>query len=218
MLENLLKLVREFSQDNVVENPDVPNEQNDEVVAEATHAVAGGLQDALANGQGEDVIKLFNSNSSAQAMSSPLAQNIQGGFLERVTSKLGINKNVALGLAATLIPIIISKLVKRTKDPNNNSFDLGSIIGSLTGGGGQPGMGGNTGGGIGDILGQFTGGSSGGGGGLGDLLKQFTGGENSGGGGGLGDLLKQFTGGAQQQRQQQGSGGLMDIIKGFMNK
>ncbi|MES2777057.1 MAG: hypothetical protein V4722_22965 [Bacteroidota bacterium] len=214
MLENLLGLVKEYAQENVVENPGVPDEQNDEVVAEATHAVAGGLQDALANGQGQEVMELFNSKSSAQVMSSPVAQNIQGGFLDNITSKLGINKNVAIGLASTLIPIIISKLVKRTNDPNNNSFDIGSIIGSLTGG--------NTGGGgIGNLISQFTGGGSGGGNGIGDLISQFTGGGNSGGnsgGNGIGDLISQFTGGAQQQQQQQGGGGLMDVIKGFMSK
>jgi hypothetical protein len=215
MLENLLNLVKEYAQENVVENPDVPNEQNDEVVAEATNAVASGLQDALANGQGEDVLALFNSKSPAQAMSSPVAQNIQGGFLDNITSKLGINKNVAIGLASTLIPIIISKMVKRTNDPNNSSFDIGSIISSLTGGGGNNAGGG---GGIGDLISQFTGGgNSGGGGGIGNLISQFTGGGN-GGGGGIGDLISQFTGGAKQQQAQQGGGGLMDIIKGFMSK
>jgi len=214
MLENLLNLVREYAQDNVVDNPGVPNEQNDEVVAEATHAVAGGLQDAIANGQGEEVMALFQSQSAAQVMSSPVAQNIQGGFLDNITSKLGINKNVAIGLASTLIPIVISKLVKRTNDPSNSSFDIGSIISSLTGGNGNAG-----GGGIGNLISQFTGGGNGntGGGGIGDLISQFTGGGNNGGGG-IGDLISQFTGGAQQQQQQQGAGGLMDMIKGFMGK
>jgi len=214
MLENLLSLVKEFAQDNVVENPGVPNEQNDEVVAEATNAVAGGLQDALANGQGQEVFDLFKSQSSAQVMSSPVAQNIQGGFLDNITSKLGINKNVAIGLASTLIPIIISKLVKRSNDPNNSSFDIGSIIGSLTGGGSNSG-----GGGIGNLISQFTGGGgNSGGGGIGDLISQFTGGGNNSGGGGIGDLIGRFTGGAKKQQEQQGGGGLMDIIKGFMNK
>jgi len=211
MLENLLNLVKEYSQDNVVDNPQIPNEKNDEVVAEATHAVAGGLQNALANGQGEELLSLFNSKSSAEVMSSPVAQQIQGGFMDNITSKLGINKNVAIGLAATLIPIVISKLVKRTNDTNNSSFDLGGIISSLTGGGNNAGAGG-----IGGLISQFTGGNAGGAGGIGSLISQFTGGGNAGGGGGIGDLISQFTGGAKTQQEQQGAGGLMDMIKGFM--
>ncbi|MES2777760.1 MAG: hypothetical protein V4722_26510 [Bacteroidota bacterium] len=191
MLENLLNLVTEYAQDNVVDNPDIPNEQNNEVVAEATHAVAGGLQDALANGHTEDVLALFNSKSAAQAMSSPVAQQIQGGFLDNITSKLGINKNVAIGLASTLIPIVISKLVKRSNDPNNSSFDIGGIVSSLTGG------------------------SNAGGSGIGNLISQFTSGGNNSSGG-IESLINQFTGGAQQQQKHQGGSGLMDLIKGFI--
>ena len=44
MLEDLFKMVKEFGQQEVVENPDVPNEQNDAVMAEASQAVAGTLQ------------------------------------------------------------------------------------------------------------------------------------------------------------------------------
>ena len=211
MIENLLNLIKKSSQDNVVDNPQIPNEHNDAVVAEATHAVAGGLQDALANGQGAELLSMFNSKSSAEIMSSPVAQQIQGGFLENITSKLGINKNVAIGLAGTLIPIVISKLVKRTNDTSNNSFDLNSIISSLTGGNNA----GN--GGIGGLLNQFTQSGTTNSGGIGDLISQFTGGSNtSNTGGGIGDLISQFTGGAKTQQAQQGSNGLMDMIKGFM--
>jgi hypothetical protein len=228
MLENLLSLVKEYAQENVVENPQIPNEKNDAVIAEATHSVANGLQEALANGQSEEVLNLFNSQGPTQVMSSPVAQNIQGGFLENITQKLGLNKNVALGLASTLIPIVLSKMVKRSADPANSNFNIANIIGSLAGGGGNAGgggigslisqfAGGGNGGGIGNLISQFTGGN---GSGIGNLISQFTGGgqqQQQSGGGGIADLISQFTGGAQQQRQQQQQqGGLMDIIKGFM--
>ena len=76
MLENLFNLIKEAGQEQVVENPDIPNEHNDAVLAEASHAVAGTMQDALANGQGEEIQKMFESNSSAQIMSNPVAQNM----------------------------------------------------------------------------------------------------------------------------------------------
>jgi hypothetical protein len=203
MLENLFQLIKEQGQEQVVENPDIPNEQNDAVLAEASHAVAGTMQNALANGQVEDVQKMFQSNSSAQIMANPVAQNMQGSFIDNITSKLGINKNVAMGLAATLIPIVISKLVKRTNStaPQDNGFDLGSLIGGLTGGGGGMFGGGNSGG-LGGMLGQLTGNSS-----------NTSPMGNSGGG--LMDMISQITNGAQQQQQQ---GGLGDLIKGFFGK
>ena len=195
MLENLFNLIKEAGQEQVVENPDIPAEHNDAVLAEASHAVAGTMQDALANGQGEEVQKMFEGKSSSQIMSNPVAQTMQGSFIDRITSKLGISKNVAMGLAATLIPIVISKLVKRTNStaPQDSGFNFGSLISSLTGGGG---FGGNNSG-LGGLLGNLTGGGQG---------------SMGGNGFNISDVLSQVTSGAQQQQQQ---GGLGSLIKGF---
>ncbi len=209
MLENLLNLVKELGQDQVVNNPAVPNEHNDAVIAEATHSVASGLQNALANGQGEDVVNLLQGQTNGDVMNNPVAQNMQSSFIDNITSKLGINPSAASGLAASFIPMILNKLIHKTNDPNNSSFDINSIIGSLTGGNNSGG------GGIGSLINQFTGGGNNGGGGISSLISQFTSGN---GGGGISNLINEFTGGAQQQQAQQGQGGLMDIIKGFMQK
>ncbi|HMP93756.1 MAG TPA: hypothetical protein PKD90_12830 [Phnomibacter sp.] len=193
MLENLLELVKQYGQEQVVDNTEIPNEQNEAVMAEASYAVAGTLQEALASGQMEDVLKMFSTGSSAQIMANPVAQNMQSGFVDSITSKLGINKNVAIGLAATLIPIVVSKMVKRTRSdaPEDSGFDLSGLIGSLTGG---------SGGGlnIGSLIGQLTGG----------------GGQQGGGGFDIANIIQQVTSGAQQSRQS-GGGGLADLISGF---
>ena len=197
MIENLLQLVKEYGQEQVVENTDIPNEQNEAVMAEASYAVAGTLQNALASGQMEDVMKMFSTGSSAQIMANPVAQNMQAGFIDNITSKLGINKNTAMGLAATLIPIVISKFVKRTRStaPEDSGFDFGGLIGSLTGGGGGGGLD------IGGLVNQFTGGGGG-----------------QQGGFDLQNIISQVTNGARQQQGGAGGAGLMDMISGFFAK
>jgi hypothetical protein len=194
MLENLFQLVKEQGQTDVVDNPAVPNEQNNAVMAEASQAIAGTMQNALASGQTEQVQQLFQTDDTNQLMGNPLAQNMQGSFIDSITSKFGINKNVAMGIAASLIPIVLSKLVRRTNSsaPQDSGFDLGGLIGSLTGGGG--GLMGGSGINMGNVLGQLT--SSG----------------NGGGGFNLQDVIAQVTNGAKNQQQQ---GGLQSIIKGF---
>ncbi|TAD93827.1 MAG: hypothetical protein EAY75_00700, partial [Bacteroidetes bacterium] len=175
------------------------NEYNEAVMAEAGQAVAGTLQAELANGNVADVMALFNGKSNAQIMSSPVAQNMQSGFLENITGKLGINKNVAMGLASTLLPMVISQLVKRTNstEPQHSGFNIASLIGSLTGGG----QGGGGGLDIGNIISQFTGG--------GQQQPQ------AGGGFDIGSIISQIAGGAQQQK---GGGGLSSLIQGFFGK
>lgn len=199
MLENLFQMVKEFGQSEVVDNPAVPNEQNNAVLGEASYAVAGTLQQALANGNVNDITSLFQQEDNV--MSNPLAQQAQGSFIDSITSKLGIDGKTAAGLAGSLLPTILNSLVKRTNSqaPQDSGFDLSSLIGSLTGGGG---------------------GNAGGGGGLdiGGLIKQFTGGGGGNGGGGgfdINNIINQVKGNAQQQ---QGGNGLMDMIQGFFSK
>ncbi|CAN5615889.1 hypothetical protein BH10BAC3_BH10BAC3_38480 [soil metagenome] len=190
MLENILEMIKDFGKEQVVENPEIPNEQNEAVMAEASHAVAGTLQQQLAQGNIAGVLDMFRSNDSTEIMGNPVAQNMQAGFMDNISSKLGINKNVAAGLAATLIPMVLSKLVNRTNStaPADSGFNLNSLIGSLTGGGNGH---------------DFSG-----------LLNQFTG---NGGSGGfdLKNIISQVTNGANQQQQ---SGGLSSLISGFFGK
>ena len=94
---------------------------------------------------------------------------------------------------------------------------LGDLLGQIMGGGGKPGAQGDGGmGGLGDILGKLGGGASGGqsGGGLDEMLRKMMpgGGAGSpgaaqGGGGGLGDILGKLGGGQAGQ-----GGGLADIL------
>ena len=156
MLENILQMVREFGQQEVVENPAVPNEKNEAVMAEASHAVAGTLQKQVASGNLGAITDLFKDSDQQAISSSPVTQDMQSGFIENITSKLGISKNVAAGLAASFIPMILGKLVHRTNSthPADSAFSLDNLVSSLSGG--------LSGHGFGNLLNQFTGNSSGG--------------------------------------------------------
>ena len=50
MLKELFELVKGNATETVINNPDVPNEHNDAVVAEATNTVASGLRNIVAGG------------------------------------------------------------------------------------------------------------------------------------------------------------------------
>ena len=66
MLENLFNLIKENSTDSVINNPVISNEENDAVVADATHSVADGLQGVLAGGGLQSVLSLFNNNNNSE--------------------------------------------------------------------------------------------------------------------------------------------------------
>lgn len=211
MLEELFNLVKGNAQEAVVNNPDVPNEHNNEVVAEATNTVASGLRNMVAGGGLQSILSLFgggNDNqqgSSKGLLSNPIVNMMIGHFAGKLMSKFNLGGNQANNVASSLIPNVIGGLINKTNDPNNSSFSIEKLLNSITGGKStqvaqEQQSSGNSGFNFQDLIGQFTGGGQ----------------SNNGGGGGLMDIVSKLAGGAQAQQQQNGGGGLMDLIKGFI--
>jgi hypothetical protein len=189
MLENLLNLVKQFSGDAIVNNPEIPNERNNEAIGDATHSIFTGLQNAIAGGGLQNVMSLL-SGKGGTLMSNPFVQMIAGGFIKKLMSKFNLSPAAASNIANGVVPNVLNNLVNQTNDPNNSNFDLQGILSTLTGGG-QSGGGGFD---IGGLINKFTGGG-----------QTDDGGGN--GGGGLSDIISAFTGGAQNQIANQNSNG-----------
>ena len=200
MLENLFNLVKDNSTDAVINNPAIPNEKNDEVVADATHSVADGLQGLLAGGGLQKLLSMFNDNNnlgSGGLLSNPIVGNIISSFKNKLTNKYDVSGTEADNISTGLIPNVLSGLINKTNNPNDSSFSIGSIINSLTG----ESKNGNEGG-IGEFVSKFTDGSL-------DVNKD--------GHIGFDDLISKVTGGAKNlQQQNENNGGLFNAIKSFI--
>ena len=213
MLDNLFELVKGLAGDAVINNPDVPNEHNNEVVAEATNTVASGLQNMVAGGGLQNILSLFGGGGNQQdgnksILSNPIVNMMIGHFAGKLMKKFNLGGGQASNVANNLIPNVISGLINKTNDPNNSSFTLDNLLNSLTGGQSaevaqEQQQSGDAGFSFQNLISKFTGGG------------QEAGG-NNGGGGGLMDIFSKLTGGAQNAMQGQGGGGLMDMIKGFI--
>ena len=188
MLDQLVQLVRENAQQTVVANPAVPNEQNDAIIGEASHSIAAGLQDALANGNVREVMGLFNSNGQVDN-NNPVVNNISGNLIGKLQEKFGLNGGTAASIAGSLIPAVLGSLVKKTNDPNDNGFSLDGIFSSLTGGSTQ-------GLNLGGLLGKFG------------LDKDGDGDVD------MSDLTSLISNGAKQQQSSGGLGGLLGGLFG----
>lgn len=201
MLKELFELVKGNATESVINNPDVPNEHNDAVVAEATNTVASGLRNVVAGGGTQSLLSLFGSGGTDKKslLSNPIVSMMMGHFAGKLMNKFNLNNSQANNLSGNLIPNVLGSLINKTNDPNNSGFSLEKLLSSITGGKSE------------EIAGNQSSGSSG----LGGLLKQFGGG-GQGSGGGLMDIVKSLAGGAQQQQQKNGGGGLLDMIKGFI--
>lgn len=216
MLEELFNLVKGSAGETVVNNPDVPNEHNEEIVAEATNTVASGLRNMVAGGGLQNILSLFGNKENggdqqqgtSGLLSNPIVNMMVGHFAGKLMSKFNLNGTQANSVANNLIPGVISDLVNKTNDPGNSSFSIERLLNSITGGATtqvvqQQQESGNAGFNLNDLIGQFTRNGNAGG---------------SSSGGSLMDIVSRLAGGAQAQQQKNGSGGLMDLIQGFMKK
>ncbi len=197
MLKELFDLVKGNATESVINNPDVPNEHNEAVVAEATNTVASGLRNVVAGGGLQSLLSLFGTGGrdKKSLLSNPIVSMMMGHFAGKLMNKFNMGNSQANKVSGHLIPDVLGSLINKTNDPNDSGFSLEKLLGSITGGksktiGGYQGMG------------------------LQEMLKQFTG-DGQSSGGGLMDIVKSLAGGAQEQQQKNGGGGLLDLIKGF---
>ncbi len=202
MLDQLLSLITNQGQQQVVQNPDVPNEYNNQVMAEAGSSIFNGLQGMLANGGLSQIMRLFsggqqtnnNPGGIAALLSNPMTQNIIQSFVGRLTNQYNMAPAAAQNVGNSLIPNVLNGLIQKVNDPNESSIDINSVMQSLTGGQLN-----NTN--FGDVYSRFN---------QGGLDRDGDGDVD------LQDIIGSVSNAAQSQ--QSGSSGIMDLISGYLRK
>lgn len=131
MLETLMNLVQQQAGQAVVNNPAIPNNQNDNVMQTIASSILGGLgQQAQGGGLGNLLGMVVNGGNVQQ---SPVTQGVQEHVEQNLMQKLGISPQVAMSVAAAVVPMVLSKLMHKASDPNDSSVDGNSILGAATG-------------------------------------------------------------------------------------
>jgi len=137
MLDQLFQMIQQSSQQAVVENTDVPNEHNEAVMQEAQNSIVNGLSSLASSGQ---INSLLESARSGQVLNSsdPAVQQISNNFMGNIMQKFGISNKAAATIAASVIPMVLGKMMNKGQQAQGNTsggFDLGGLLSSLTGGG-----------------------------------------------------------------------------------
>jgi len=142
MFESLINLVKEHSEEAIVKNPAIPNEHNDEAINSTASGIMDQLKGLIQNG---DMSKITDIFKGGDVSNNPELPGMSDNIGATLSKKFGIDPGLSANIMKSLIPVVMSQLVKKTNDPNDKSFDLGGILSSLTGG---------NSGGLGSILGN----------------------------------------------------------------
>lgn len=208
MIEQLFSLIQNESQQEIINNPAIPNEQNGLAVGLATESIFGGLQNVLANGGLQQVMGLFGGGQGGVNMNNPLVGGIAQNLIGQFMTRLGLSQESASGIAGSLIPMVLGKLIGNTTSSDNNGFDINGLLGSLLGGKSNHGQ-------AVEIPGRSNGID------FGNILSKVTqsGGLDIDGDGDvdLQDIIAATSGAASNvQRNRQGGGGIMDLVGGLL--
>src|SRR5690606_8114029 len=114
-----LSLVQENSKEAVVSNPSVPNNLNGDVVNTLMSTLVGGFQQEAQGGNIGGLVSLFaTQNPTVNSLSSnPIVSGIAQQAIGALVQKLGLNSNVASGIAASVIPSVIAAVIGKLNDP-----------------------------------------------------------------------------------------------------
>lgn len=133
MVENLNNLVRQNADATIINNTAIPSERNEEAVQEASTAIEDSLKTSLSGGKVKEVTNLFNGTGD-NVTANPVTQQATSNFMDRLQNRFGLNVQQAANIANNLIPTVLKRLVQKTADPADNSFDIQKIFNEVSGG------------------------------------------------------------------------------------
>lgn len=136
MLEQLSDLVKQFGNETVVNNKNVPNELNEGVMDEASTSIFSGLQKIISEGGADKIGELFQGNNAGSA-SNPVIKQLTEQLSGNLGQKFGLSSDASSEVAGGLIPKVLGSLVGKAKNPNDKSFEISDIVNSLSGGQGN---------------------------------------------------------------------------------
>ena len=171
MLEQLMGLIQDHSQDAIVNNPAIPNEHNNDAMQTILGAITGGMQQQAQGGGLAGLAGLLGGQAGTNGsslMSNPIVAGIAQQAVSGLMTKFGLQNSAAAGIVNQILPSVMGSMISQTNDPNNSAFNMSDIMGVMADGkvdmndvmniAGKFMGGGNAAGGLGGMLGGLFGG------------------------------------------------------------
>lgn len=130
MLENLFSLIKDKAAESVLNNPVIAVHHQEGIINEASSSIIDVLKDQLAAGKLKEVLEVFQ---HADISHNAIVSRMVTKFTSRLQNNYAIGAPDAKNIATTLIHPVMGQLVKKTNDPDDQSFDLPDMISQFGG-------------------------------------------------------------------------------------
>ncbi|MDR6195047.1 hypothetical protein [Siphonobacter sp. SORGH_AS_0500] len=139
MLDQLLDIIKNNSQEAVVNNPAVPNQDNEAVQSTLLTSIVQGFQGEAAKGNIGGIMELLSGQQDVNQ--SPVVSGISQNAIGSLMDKFGISGSTAQSIVSSVLPLVLSTFISKLNNSGDKSLDMSSVLGSLLAGSGA-----NTGG------------------------------------------------------------------------
>ncbi|WP_234734096.1 DUF937 domain-containing protein [Tellurirhabdus bombi] len=132
MLDILMNLVRQNTGGSGLTGSAIPNGQSEDAVKTVSNGILGGLQQQVTSGNLGGLISMFTGKGGSVEQ-NPVTGQVSNHVGDQLQQRFGISTQQAMSIAAAIVPIVLSKLVHKSNDPQDSSVSTGDIMGNLTG-------------------------------------------------------------------------------------
>ncbi|HLO91378.1 MAG TPA: hypothetical protein VK172_09460 [Lentimicrobium sp.] len=135
MIDKIKSIVREFSDEAIIKNPAVPNDKNEQAIDTTANSLVDHIKAEAHSGNANSLIDILQKDDDP--VLNPSVSRVSTGVASDLVKKLGIDNGAAQGIVNKIIPPIINKIRAKTNNPNDNDFDLHTMLSSFGKGGGM---------------------------------------------------------------------------------
>lgn len=140
MINEIFNLVEKYAGEVITNNPDVPDAKKNLAIETTTDAVKDSIKGYL-NPTNIAALASMLSGSKSSSQSSSITDTLKNAVIGALSNKAGLSSTVSSGIAASLIPMLISVVTKKMNDPNDSVFDVQSLVNAFTHNDGEQGGG-----------------------------------------------------------------------------
>lgn len=150
MLDMIMDLVKGQVMDTVGGVAGIPENKKAETVETTTNSLMEGLAKYATPENIAAFTSMLGAGSKAGGQSANMASGLESGVVSSLTSKVGLSPQISKTIAAMAIPAVMALLGKKVNSKSEPGFNIGSLMGALTGGKSQTG-------GVMDMVGSLLG-------------------------------------------------------------
>lgn len=133
MMDKIKSIVREFSDDAIINNPAIPNDKNEKAIDTTAASLVNHLKAEALTGNTNHLLDILRKDDDPAL--NPSVNRVSTGVAGDLVKNLGIDNGAATGIVNRIIPPIINKVRNKAKDPNDEDFNLQNLLSSFGKGG-----------------------------------------------------------------------------------